>query len=39
MTPVMGSGLAEKVNEALNLRIASLKNIGRDALIECYVIK
>lgn len=38
-TPVMGLGLAKGVNESVNLKISSVKQLGRDILIEAYVIK
>lgn len=39
ISPVMGSGIAQSVNEAINLRISSAKQLNHDILIESYVIK
>ncbi len=37
--PVMGLGIAQKVNEAINLKISSLQKLNQDILIESYVMK
>jgi len=39
ISPVMGTGIAQKVNDALKLKIASVKKLNQDVLIESYVIK
>ncbi len=39
ISPVMGLGIAQSVNEAINLRISSVKQLNHDILIESYVIK
>ncbi|MGC8737813.1 MAG: bifunctional diaminohydroxyphosphoribosylaminopyrimidine deaminase/5-amino-6-(5-phosphoribosylamino)uracil reductase RibD [Candidatus Hydrogenedens sp.] len=39
ISPVMGYGIAQKVDDAINLRISSIKKLDKDVLIESYVIK
>lgn len=39
ISPVMGNGIAQKVSDALQLKISSIKKLNQDILIESYVIK
>ncbi len=39
ITPVAGDGIAQKVNESVNLRISAVKKLSYDILVESYTIK